>query len=292
MTQAFNLSQLANKVNTSGNLDASTALYNQVPVANGGTGKSTVTSGALLVGAGTSAMTELVGSTPGQAVVWNGTTFTTGNVAGAADGINVYVAPGTWTKPSGLLQIKVTVVAAGGNGGSATITGPSPSIAATGVNAGGGGGGGSSIRWIPAPTIPGPVAVTAGAGTNSFGAFCSATAGSAANNASGGSGAPGASLGGAGGSGSGGTVNFVGGGGNAGAYTQPSTSTGASGSGASSILGGGGRGISNTVGVAGGNYGGGGSGGSRFGNSSPGGAFGTTAGGTGAPGVVIVEEFY
>jgi hypothetical protein len=33
MTQAFNLSQLANNVNSSGQLDASTALYNAVPAA-------------------------------------------------------------------------------------------------------------------------------------------------------------------------------------------------------------------------------------------------------------------
>jgi hypothetical protein len=274
MTQAFNLSQLANKVNTSGNLDASTALYNQVPVANGGTGKSTVTSGALLVGAGTSAMTELVGSTPGQAVVWNGTTFTTGTVAGAADGINVYVAPGTWTKPSGLLQVKVTVVGAGGNGGSA----PTP----TNGSASGGGSGGASIRWIPAVTIPGPVSVTAGAGTNSFGAFASATAGAA------GSGNSGAiANGGAGGSGTSGTINIAGNRGG-GAFSVPGQSYQISGAGAPSILGIGG----NTVvaggvvnGTPGSGYGGGGSGSVKQGA-------GTSAGGTGAPGIVIVEEFY
>ncbi len=33
MTQAYNLSQLANNVNSSGQLDASTALYNSVPAA-------------------------------------------------------------------------------------------------------------------------------------------------------------------------------------------------------------------------------------------------------------------
>ena len=41
MTQAFNLSQLANFTNSSGQLDASTGLYNDVPVSNGGTGGST-----------------------------------------------------------------------------------------------------------------------------------------------------------------------------------------------------------------------------------------------------------
>jgi hypothetical protein len=282
MTQAFNLSQLANKVNTSGNLDASTGLYNQVPVANGGTGKSTVTSGALLIGAGTSAMTELVGSTPGQGVIWNGTTFVTGTVSGAADGINTFVAPGTWTKPSGLLQVKVTVIGAGGAGGNAGAT-PN-AVTNTG---GGGGGGGAAIRWIPAVTIPGPVAVTAGAGTNSFGAFASATAGAAG--VSGGGNQPGS--GGAGGVGSSGTLNISGQGGGGGSIGAASVGFGSSGTGGSSILGGGGRGISVAPlgvsnGQAGGNYGGGGSGATKNGTSS-----GAT-GGAGAPGIVIVEEFY
>lgn len=55
MTQAFNLSQLANGVNTSGQLNAASYLYNQVPVANGGTGLSTLTAGYIPYGAGTSA---------------------------------------------------------------------------------------------------------------------------------------------------------------------------------------------------------------------------------------------
>lgn len=41
MTQAFNLSQLANNLNSSGQLDATDGLTNAVPVVNGGTGAST-----------------------------------------------------------------------------------------------------------------------------------------------------------------------------------------------------------------------------------------------------------
>lgn len=41
MTQAFNLSQLANNLNSSGQLDATDGLVNAVPVANGGTGAAT-----------------------------------------------------------------------------------------------------------------------------------------------------------------------------------------------------------------------------------------------------------
>lgn len=38
MTQAYNLSQLANNLNSSGQLDAADGLVNAVPIANGGTG--------------------------------------------------------------------------------------------------------------------------------------------------------------------------------------------------------------------------------------------------------------
>lgn len=41
MTQAYNLSQLANNLNSSGQLDATDGLVNAVPVGNGGTGAST-----------------------------------------------------------------------------------------------------------------------------------------------------------------------------------------------------------------------------------------------------------
>lgn len=41
MTQAYNLSQLANNLNSSGQLDAQDGLVNAVPIANGGTSAST-----------------------------------------------------------------------------------------------------------------------------------------------------------------------------------------------------------------------------------------------------------
>jgi hypothetical protein len=44
MTQAFNLSQLANNLNSAGQLDATDGLVNAVPVVNGGTGASTAAS--------------------------------------------------------------------------------------------------------------------------------------------------------------------------------------------------------------------------------------------------------
>jgi hypothetical protein len=43
MTQAFNLSQLANKTNTAGQIDLSTAVSSTLPIANGGTGSTSTT---------------------------------------------------------------------------------------------------------------------------------------------------------------------------------------------------------------------------------------------------------
>jgi hypothetical protein len=56
MTAAFNLSQLANGANTSGQLNASSYLYNQVPVANGGTALSSAgAAGNMLIASSASA---------------------------------------------------------------------------------------------------------------------------------------------------------------------------------------------------------------------------------------------
>lgn len=58
MTQAFNLSQLANFTNSSGQVDASAGLYNAVGVANGGTGATTANNARINLGI----ITSLTGS--------------------------------------------------------------------------------------------------------------------------------------------------------------------------------------------------------------------------------------
>jgi hypothetical protein len=75
MTQAFNLSQLANNLNTSGQLDATDGLTGAVPVANGGTGQSSLTANAVLLGNGTSGVQAVAPSTSGNLLVSNGTTW-------------------------------------------------------------------------------------------------------------------------------------------------------------------------------------------------------------------------
>ena len=52
MTQAYNISQMANNLNSSGQLDATDGLVNAVPVANGGTGASNATAARTNLGLG------------------------------------------------------------------------------------------------------------------------------------------------------------------------------------------------------------------------------------------------
>jgi hypothetical protein len=205
------------------------------------------------------------------------TTQTTAAVAGGGYALNAYVSPTTWSKPAGLKAVKVTVVGAGGSGVA------SPAGSALNRGSSGGGGGGAAIEYIPAPSIPGPVAVTAGPGTNSFGAFCSATAGADGVLLVG----TGGAQGGVGGVGSGGNIDIAGQAGTAIVATPSPVIAIGGGTGGSSILGGGGRSGAGPTGVArpgsaGGNYGGGGGGGTAT----------NSTGGAGAPGIVIVEEFY
>jgi hypothetical protein len=293
MTQAFNLSQLANRVNTSGQLNAATGLFNQTPVANGGTGVSTVTTGALLLGAGTSAMTELTGTAPGRVVSSSPTGWTSVPAASVAGGDYImltYTSPNVYLKPVSVKAVKVTVVGGGGNGGN------SVSPAATGAaGGGGGGGGGTAICYLDAPAIPSsPITITAGASTNSFGSLVSATGGGNGTNGALNP-APNGGVGGAGGTGTvpspgtSGQLTFPGTPGlNAGSHNQFSTPTGQIG-GTSQMFSALRLFASSPAspGLPGFAIGCGGNG-SGAKPASP----GSLTGGTGATGIVIVEEFY
>ena len=68
MTQAFNLSQLANNLTSAGLLDAADGLVNAVPIANGGTGATTASAARTNLGVAASAF-----SVPsGGIIMWSG----------------------------------------------------------------------------------------------------------------------------------------------------------------------------------------------------------------------------
>ena len=59
MTQSYNLSQLANNLNTAGQLDATDGLVGAVPAANGGTGLAAYTVGDILYASGSTTLAKL-----------------------------------------------------------------------------------------------------------------------------------------------------------------------------------------------------------------------------------------
>lgn len=274
-------------------------------LADGGTGASLADPNANAVLGWNDTANTMRFFTAGTGISINATSNTiSSTVAGGGNyAMQVYTnttpAGVTWTKPANLVAVKVTVVA--GGGGTSDIT-TSPGQ----VLLGAAGGGGASIEYIPAPSLPGPVTVTVGAGgtgasptggTSSFGAFLSATGGVGASAAPTGTstGAPG----GAGGAGSGGSYNLSGG---AGGATSRPMLTAPPGPTFLAIVGAGGgsllstpdgqRSFSGSPGgtsvsaVAGISYGGGATGAYYQPSGSP------LAGASGGQGIIIVEEFY
>ena len=229
--------------------------------------------------------TAAVASTGPISVGPQGITFGDASVQTTAYGstvptILVYTSSSTYTKPASVKWIKVTVI---GGGGSTPASGPLTASVGSG-----GGGGGAAIGLYPAPSLPAsavPYTVGTAGNTSSFGAapltVISATGGAAGtiNTVSTGS----TILGGAGGVGSNGSINVYGNSGLSGLTIDSTTAVRVPGGGGNSLLGiGGAPIIAAGAGNPGVNYGGGASG-VRGASQS---------GGTGATGLVIVEEFY
>jgi len=155
MTQAFNLSQLANKVNTSGQLDASTGLYNQTPVANGGTGSSSLTANNVLLGNGTSALQTVAPGTANNVLTSDGTTWTSSPIPFPIIQTQaILTGSSTWNKPTtGDYQwVKIELWAGGGGGGKQS------------ANSGGGGGGAYNFVIVPLTWLGSSETYSVGAG--------------------------------------------------------------------------------------------------------------------------------
>ena len=243
-------------------------------------------------GAVTSAKLDTNISVPGTvtATSFSGDGSSLTGIAGGFSNMDVFTSPGTWTNPGTVTKVKVTVLGAGGGGGSTSTVN---------FTASGGGAGGLSYDIVSSPTPISPVAVTVGSGgsagsaggTSSFGAYCSATGGG------GGSSSPSPQPRVAtlpysqSGLGSGGLLNTYQEDGGTDVINISNTYTG---SGGNSIFGKGGAGkyVSTPGGIPapekagrpGQGYGSGGSGGTNGNTPAPAGI-----GGTGAPGIVIVE---
>lgn len=198
MTQSFNLSQLANNVNSAGKLNAAQGLDSTVPVPNGGTGQSSFADGELLIGnstgntltkakltAGTNVtITEGPGSITIAAAGGGGGGGTGDPVSGELGYALYTTGSGTWTCPPGVTKVKVTVIGGGGGG---YYNGSDPM-----VGEGGAGGIATGIYTVVPGTgyaytvgaagngsaDPGIGGSSSSGGNSSFASFCSATGGS------------------------------------------------------------------------------------------------------------------
>lgn len=285
-----------------------------VPVTDGGTGVSTMTTAYAPVCAGTTATGALqvasTGlSTSGYVLTSNGASALPSFQAPASGGfvsatIQVFTSSGTYTPTSGMKYCIVELVGSGAGGGGAAST-TSSQVA----GAGGGGAGKYSKAAFSAATIGASQTITigaAGAGgtagandgsngaTTSIGTLMTAAGGTGGTGAAA-TGTAATTAGGAGGStGTAGTYNVNGqaGGAGVGVYTGASAFYAKGGAGGSSALGTGGAqfnmvnlGGSNNTGAAGSGYGAGGTGACNTTSCT------ATAGGAGTAGVCIITEF-
>jgi hypothetical protein len=200
--------QIVSGANGSGSyLPLSFYTNNDIRFQMGNNGELNVRTAPGTVSSGTSGQVLTSGG-PAAGVSWT----TLSGYAGP--NYQAFTSPGTFTVPTGITRIKVTVIGAGGGGATYAPT----------VAGGGGGSGGLTINYITGLTPGGTAAVTVGTGgtvpggpggTSSFGPIVATTL-----TATGGTGASGAS-GGAGGAGTGYGVLVSGNGGGGGGKYVP-----------------------------------------------------------------------
>jgi hypothetical protein len=258
--------------------------------------------GDLIVGTAADTPARLAVGTDTQVLVADSTQATGLRWAAAGGGLQsrqIFTSSGTWTRPAGITKVIVEVQGAGGGGGGCASAG-----AGNAAGGYGGGGGGYARRFINVSAIAsstitvGAAGAAGAAGANAGGTGGNSSWADGTNTVTGNGGAGG--TGGAaiaapsfgaeepvdGGTATGGDINIQGGPGDVSILLNTTLQT-ASGPGGGSVLGSGGRRRegTNQPGSAGNNYGGGGAGAVTIQGGS------ATAGGAGAPGVVIVWEY-
>jgi hypothetical protein len=273
-----------------------------VPVTDGGTGVSTMTTAYAPVCAGTTATDSLqVASTGlssiGYVLTSNGAaalpSFQAATAgAGSLKSFQIFTTgtAATYTRPAGVASILVELVGGGGGGGGIPTSG-----GATSAASGGGGAGGYARLWVAAASASYTYTVGAAgaggvAGANNGSAGGTTTFNASSLQATGGSGGtagaaaavPVSNQGGAGGIGTNGNLNSGGAPGSLGSTSQTAM---CGGHGGASFFGGGSVGTSTATGVAATGYGNGGGGTASFNSGS------TYAGGAGSAGVIVVWEY-
>jgi len=188
LLKANNLSDVANATTSRTNLSAAksgansditsiTGLTTPLTVAQGGIGAATLTANNVLLGNGTSAVQVVAPSTAGNVLTSNGTTWTSA-VSTSVTGANgqVFTANGTFTIPTGITRIKVTVQSGGGGGGGANLN--------WGTSGGGGGGGANAVTFYTGLTPANTLSVTVGGGGTAGTTALSPTSGTAGGTSS------------------------------------------------------------------------------------------------------------
>jgi hypothetical protein len=145
-----------------------------LPVASGGTGAATLAANNVLLGNGTSAVQTVAPGASGNVLTSDGTTWqSTAPAAGyVGPTTQVFSSNGTFTIPSGITKVKVTLV--GGGGGTAGAPTNGEVLA--------GGGGATAIKWLTSLTSGNTISVTVGSGGTASGS--SGVAGGAGGNSS------------------------------------------------------------------------------------------------------------
>ena len=147
-----------------GKIGLTTHVSGTLPVANGGTGATTLTAYAVVCGGTTSTgAVQSIASvgTAGQILTSNGAgalpTFQAAAGGGGLGGITAYTSNATFTIPTGKTVVKVTVIGGGGGSGAA-FDSDGQAFGA------GGGGGGSAIKYLTGLTPGNTLTVTVGTG--------------------------------------------------------------------------------------------------------------------------------
>lgn len=182
MTQAFNLSQFANRLNTSGQIDPTDIFSSALPISEGGSNNASlaVTSGGVIYTDGSKFVNTGAG-TAGQILQSNGSSAPTwvDNSLYPGSSVVLFTSTGNFTVPSGISRCIVYCIGGAGGGN---------------INASlAGGNGGYAVAYVTGLTPLSSITCTVGTGGNtatttttlsgagtasSFGSYVSASGGS------------------------------------------------------------------------------------------------------------------